>query len=173
MTVLEYVMLMRMLVVIALLVVVFVIDLEHYLILDMVVLPAAAVILIFNVVIDLLLGQQLLALSSYAITGLVAAVAGSGFFYVIWAASRGRWMGFGDVKFSLFLGMALGISSLVIGLFAAFMLGAIVGVGLMLYGRKTMASKVPFGTFLSAGALLALWYGPALWGWYLVLIGWQ
>ncbi len=67
-------------------------------------------------------------------------------------------MGFGDVKLAGLVGAVLGWLSwgtLVLGAFAGFLLGAIVGVVLMGLGRGGRKTAVPFGPFMVAGALLA------------------
>ncbi len=167
-TPIDFALLLRILFIIAILVVVFVIDLEHYLILDIVVLPATGVLLVFNIVLDAVAHRPL---ASVTVDSIIAALLASGFFYLIWKISSGRWMGLGDVKFNIFLGVALGVVNIIVALFAAFMIGAVVGVILLLTGKKQMNSKIPFGTFLSVGALLALFYGMPLFRWYFSLIG--
>jgi leader peptidase (prepilin peptidase) / N-methyltransferase len=169
----SYLELARWLFIITVLITVFVIDLEHYLILDIVVFPAVGTILILNIVLDLAARQPLWSLGSHTVTGILAAALGAGFFYLLWLVSRGRWMGFGDVKLNLFLGLALGLPGMAVALFLAFMLGAVVGVGLIALRLKKLQSQVPFGTFLSTGALLVLFYGPSLWSWYARLVGWR
>lgn len=76
-------------------------------------------------------------------------------------------MGWGDVKLLAMVGAFLGWKGLLLTLLLGAFAGTVVG-GLYLYatgkGRKT---PLPFGTFLSAAALVALFFGPALWAWYL------
>ena len=170
---LNYLELLRWLVIIAALIAVFVIDLEHYLILDAVVFPAAAMVLALDIALDLAARQPLLSFGSHTAGGILAAILAAGFFYALWLVSRGRWIGFGDVKFNLLLGLALGWPYVIVGLFLSFMIGAIVGVGLIVFASKKMQSRVPFGTFLAVGATLALFYGPSVWDWYLRLVGWR
>jgi leader peptidase (prepilin peptidase)/N-methyltransferase len=85
------------------------------------------------------------------------------YFTVAFIAPRG--MGFGDVKLSGVLGLYLawlGWGQLVVGAFAAFAVGAVVGIGLILFaggGRKT---KVPFGPFMLVGALIGILAGHQL-----------
>lgn len=165
--------LLRALFIIAVLIAVFVIDLEHYLILDVIVWPASLVVLVSNIILDALTKQSLLSWGSYTADGLIAAIAAGGFFYLLWLLSQGRWMGFGDVKFNLFLGLALGLPGIVVALFLAFMIGAVVGLSLIISGAKQLQSRVPFGTFLTVGALIALFYSDRLAQWYGRLIGWQ
>ncbi len=165
--------LVRLLFIISVLIVVFVIDLEHYLILDVVVLPAALVILGVNIALDLVHHQSLFSLSAYTGGGIVAAVLAGGFFWLIWRISKGLWMGFGDVKLNLVLGLVLGLPGIAVGLFLSFILGSVVGIGLIAFGQKQLSSRIPFGTFLSAATVITLFYGPALAAWYGQLIGWR
>lgn len=88
----------------------------------------------------------------------------------LWWITRGRGMGFGDVKFALVMGWLLGWPRSLIAFFLAFVLGAIVGVLLIVFGRKQMGSKIAFGPFLVLATLLALMYGNQLWQWYMGMI---
>ena len=68
-------------------------------------------------------------------------------------------MGFGDVKLAPTLGLALGWygwGALVIGTFAAFALGAVVGLALLVTGRATRKSPLPFGPFMLVGCAVGL-----------------
>ncbi len=79
--------------------------------------------------------------------------------FLLWAVSRGRLMGFGDVKLMLGVGWVLGLSQGIAGLVISFWVGAIFGLFLIaLSHRYSMKSQVPFGPFLIIGALIAgLW----------------
>ncbi len=76
-------------------------------------------------------------------------------------------MGIGDIKLAFFMGLILGWPNILVALFFAFWSGAIIGVGLVLINRKSFKSEVPFGPFLVAGTLVAMFYGEALINWYL------
>ena len=78
-------------------------------------------------------------------------------------------MGFGDVKLAGIIGAVLGFlsySSLIVGAFAAFLLGSIVGVSMMLRGAASRRSAIPFGPFMVSGALLALFAAGPLCAFY-------
>jgi leader peptidase (prepilin peptidase)/N-methyltransferase len=81
-----------------------------------------------------------------------------------------RGMGFGDVKLSFSLGVALGwISwgSVFLGLFLGFLLGAVIGVALIATRVRSRRDHVPFGPFLAAGTVLAIAFGQPLLDLYL------
>lgn len=76
-----------------------------------------------------------------------------------------RGMGFGDVKFSFVLGVALGWVSpatAFLGIFMGFLLGSVVGIGLIATKVKTRKDHVPFGPFMALGAVSALLIGPPI-----------
>jgi leader peptidase (prepilin peptidase) / N-methyltransferase len=81
-----------------------------------------------------------------------------------------RGMGFGDVKLSFGLGLALGWLSwglVFLGLFLGFLLGAVIGVFLIATKIRSRKDHVPFGPFLAAGTVLAILFGAPLLDLYL------
>ena len=77
-------------------------------------------------------------------------------------------MGGGDIKLLAMIGAATGMEGVVFTIFAGSLLGTIFGVLLMLYTKmKDTKLKIPFGPFLSAGAILYIFYGEELIQWYL------
>ena len=84
-------------------------------------------------------------------------------------------MGFGDVKLAGIVGGVLGFVSypvLLVGAFAAFLLGSVVGLGKIARGRAQARSAIAFGPFMIAGALLSLFVGSAVTEFYsTVLLG--
>ena len=150
--------------------IIFIYDLKHYVIPDRAVYSAIIVVFLFRIL-NLFGNWQLAignlpAFSNASLAGLAAA----GFFFIIWLASKGRAMGFGDVKLAFLLGLFLSWPNVLLALFAGFLSGALVGVGLMILGRKKMRSQVPFGPFLIGGALVALFFGERIIKWYLSLM---
>lgn len=146
---------LKIAVVIAICVVVFVIDLEHYLILDRVVFPAIILMLVFALILPATLTTSLLGAATAFIP-----------FWLLWAGSKGKWMGYGDVKFAAFMGLALGLRGVLVALFLSFVLGAVIGLLLIAAGKKQLGSKVPFGTFLSVATIISILFGTQLWNLY-------
>jgi len=99
--------------------------------------------------------------------GLTAAFLASAFFLIIVILSRGKWMGIGDIKLAFLIGLILGWPKILPALFLAFLIGAIIGIGLIVAGKKTLKSEVPFGPFLVTGTFLALFWGEKLINYYL------
>ncbi len=76
-------------------------------------------------------------------------------------------MGFGDVRLAFLLGLFLGRLSLghvVLGIFAGFVLAAVVGVALLVTGARGRHDVLAFGPYLSAGAVVAIFAGAPLLG---------
>ncbi|MGZ7017532.1 MAG: prepilin peptidase, partial [Acidimicrobiia bacterium] len=98
------------------------------------------------------------------VRALLGGVAAYAFFFTVMLISP-RGMGFGDVKLSFSLGVALGWlswGSVFLGLFLGFLLGAVVGVLLIATKVLTRKQHVPFGPFLAAGTVLAILIGQPI-----------
>lgn len=94
---------------------------------------------------------------SYDIVRHIASAIGAAtFFYTLWFGTKGKGMGFGDVKLSAMLGLLLGFPGIVFALYTAFLTGAVVGVILILIRNKTLKSRIAFGPFLLLGLLVAI-----------------
>lgn len=147
------------------LIIIFVYDLKHYIIPDKVIFPAIGLTLIYNLVTSDFIPHTL-----YFLNPLIAAFGAAGFFLFIVLFSQGKWMGLGDVKLAFFMGLLLGFPNILAALFSAFLIGAIIGVGLILAKKKTLGSRVPFGPFLVIGTFIASFWGETIINWYLNLI---
>lgn len=82
-------------------------------------------------------------------------------------------MGAGDVKLAGLVGGVLAFFSyplLVVGAFAAFFLGSVVGIAKIARSRATGKTALPFGPFMIAGALLALFVGSTVSDFYTHLV---
>lgn len=73
--------------------------------------------------------------------------------------TRGKGMGFGDVKLSFTMGFLLGIPQGLMALYLGFILGAIAGVALIMVKKKKLRSKIAFGPFLVLGTVVMLFWG--------------
>jgi len=144
-------------------IVIFIYDLKHYIIPDKVIYLAIVIALIFNF--QFLILREL---STFKFS-LLSALGASLFFLTIVLVSRGEWMGVGDVKLAFLMGLLLGFPNILVALFFAFLIGAIIGIGLVISGKKTFKSEIPFGPFLVTGTFIALFWGERIVKWCLGL----
>lgn len=134
-------------------------DLKWFLLPDIIVFPLVAIGAIMA-------GIQVATASD--IVGAFINVAGSvailsGLYYVLHKVSKGQWIGFGDVKLGLALGLLLADWQLAfIALFAANLIGCLIVIPGMLAGKLTRTTRVPFGPLLILGTIFAMLWGPSL-----------
>jgi leader peptidase (prepilin peptidase)/N-methyltransferase len=83
------------------------------------------------------------------------AALGYGVIYVVVLASRGG-MGMGDAKFLALIGSFVGPQGVIVTLFGASLVGAVVGISLIGLGRHERRQAIPFGPYL-AGVAVAIW----------------
>lgn len=106
-------------------------------------------------------------LRTYLIGGsiIIPAAIGGGFFAVQWIASRGRWVGSGDILLAAGIGAFLGsVPLLLFSLWISYVAGALVAVSLLLGKKKTMNGRLAFGPFLVAGAMVSFVSGDRILG---------
>ena len=135
------------------LVVVFFIDLEHQIIPDEIVIPLSILFLVYF----LMTNPQLL-ITNYLITALISFL----FLYFIFLLTKGKGMGFGDVKLAFLMGLVLGFPKIVVAFYLAFLTGAFVGVILILLSRAKLKQKIAFGPFLVFGTIFSLLWGEKI-----------
>ncbi len=103
------------------------------------------------------------------LTHSLAAILLGGFFAGLIIITKGKGLGGGDFKLGILMGLVLGLSATVTALMISFLTGSIVGVSLILFGKKHFGQTIPFGPFLVLGSLIALFWGSEIWNWYLNL----
>jgi len=143
-------------------IVIFVIDLEHGLILNKVVYPSMVVALLLALVPEP--GFNQLAAMRVANAAMGGAI-GFVIFLLIALASRGG-MGWGDVKLAALIGLATGFPSVILAIIMAAIVGGIVAVALMIAKKRTRRETIPFGPFLALAALVTLLWGSNILSWY-------
>ena len=92
----------------------------------------------------------------------LASAVGFLFFGAIVFLTRGKAMGMGDVKFAVPLGIIFGFPDAAVMIALAFVIGALIGIWLLLGGKKHMKDAVPFGPFLVIGATLVFFFGSVI-----------
>jgi leader peptidase (prepilin peptidase)/N-methyltransferase len=135
-----------------------VIDLEHRLLPNVIVGPAALVGLVLSILADPA-GWWTYPLSAIAVGGAL--------FGLVFLYPSG--MGMGDVKMGGMLGAFLGPYA-ALAVFLGALLGALSGGLLMAAGKMQRRSALPFGLFMALGGVVSLFFGPQLWGLYVDLM---
>ncbi len=107
--------------------------------------------------------SNLLTLGAYHIVGSLIA---GGFFWAVHALSKGRGMGFGDVKLAFALGFLLGWPDIFFAMIFSFLLGGAWSVFALLFRGYGMKSRLPFGPFFALGILWLVFFGEATLRWY-------
>ena len=146
------------------LIIIFVYDFKNFIIPDKYLFP-----LILTVFAYLLFQYFKFNNLNILLNSLIGALISLIFFLIIYLISSGKYLGFGDVKFSFFMGLFLGYPKILVALFFSFFIGAIIGIILIILKEKTFKSEIPFGPFLIIGVYIALFYGEEIINWYLSL----
>ena len=82
-----------------------------------------------------------------------------GLLYILYAATRGKGMGFGDVKFAFPMGLLLGPIHGFLALYVSFMIGGLYGILALMSGSKKLKSTIAFGPFLIIGTVVMVVWG--------------
>ncbi len=140
-------------------VVLFVIDIQHRILPDVITLPGIIVGFLFSLVTE----------PGWS-ASLIGVVAGGGSLLLVseiyLRMRKVEGLGMGDVKMLAMIGGFLGWKLMLLTLVAGSCLGSLVGVGMIAAGRGTMKYALPFGTFLAIGALFAAAWGDPIVSWY-------
>ncbi len=137
-------------------------DLKWFLLPDKVVFPLVGVALVEVVTV---------AVWQHSFAALWQPVAGAaiifGLFYLLFQVSKGAWIGGGDVKLALALGLIAGspLQAFLV-IFCASLLGTLASIPLLLQGKKGLKMHIPFGPYLLLATFLVSLYGERVAAWY-------
>ena len=135
------------------LIVVFFTDLKYGIIPDKIIFPAIFISFIYLIFQspDILVSNLLSAMGAFL------------FFFLIFILTKGKGMGFGDVKLVFLMGIALGFPNIIIAFYLAFLTGALISLILVAWGKKKLhGGTIPFGPFLVLGTFLAIFLGEKI-----------
>ncbi len=154
--------------VISWLILIFVYDAKYFLIPDKISIPAMASVFIWQIILlwvaqDVLILQKLISL-------ILGAVVVGGFFLLQFLISKGKWVGGGDIRLGVLMGLILGWQYALIALFLSYIIGMLYALVMLTLGKKKMQSKIAFGCFLSTATLIVLLWGEEILNWYLKLL---
>lgn len=130
------------------LIVIFFADLKYHII------PDEATIAIILFTLPIVGARHALPLQDHILGGIFLFL----IIYLLYIITRGRGMGFGDVKFAFAMGFLLGPKAGGIALYVSFILGGIVSLILILLNKRGMKSMIAFGPFMVIGIVLMLFF---------------
>jgi leader peptidase (prepilin peptidase)/N-methyltransferase len=136
------------------------IDIDHKIIPDVISLPGIPIGLAASFVLPTMTFK----------TSLLGLLAGGGILFIVaWTYSlitRKEGMGGGDIKLLAMIGTFIGWKGVIFTIFAASVAGTLVGITVMLVKGKNLKFAIPFGPFLSIGAMSYLFFGKKVLLWY-------
>ncbi|MEM4260110.1 MAG: prepilin peptidase [Candidatus Woesearchaeota archaeon] len=144
-----------------LLLIIFVYDLKHYII------PDEIVAIGFLSSFFIIFYSYFFVFKFGILDNALGMIVFSGFFAIQYFVSKGCWVGGGDIKLGLFLGLILGLKLTILSLMIAYISGAIISLILIVLKLKTRKDIIPFGPFLIAASFLSFFYGNQIINWYL------
>ncbi len=149
--------------------IVFIYDLKNYLISDFTVLAAIIAAIAYKLSFLPFIAEKQLTFQFLA-KDLLFAVVLAFFFWLLAFLSKEKWLGFGDAGLVFFIGLFFGFPMALAALFCAFLIGAIIGLGLIIFKQKTFKSQLPLAPLLIIGFWLAFFFGENMIFWYLSVL---
>jgi leader peptidase (prepilin peptidase)/N-methyltransferase len=145
---------------VALLLVVTFIDIDHQIIPNMITYPGIIIGFAASFFAGFVTYKE--SLLGIVFGGGILIVVASGYYFL----TKKEGMGLGDVKLLAMIGAFLGWKAVIFTIFVGSAVGTVLGIAVALKTQKGRKAAVPFGPFLSLGALLYLFHGPEIVNWY-------
>ena len=148
-------------------IVIFAIDLEQELILNIVVFPAMILAFAFSFFWGGFEELWPRIGPGFVLSALLGGAVGFVLMLLPYLLTRGRGMGYGDVKLAAFIGLMSGFPLVLVALLVGIIAGGLVAVFLLLSRMvKSRKAAIPYGPFLAVGAMVALIWGDKIFHWW-------
>jgi leader peptidase (prepilin peptidase)/N-methyltransferase len=141
------------------------IDIDHQIIPDVISLPGIPVFFAASFALPSASPMDTLIHSGLGILTGGGSLLVVSFVYTLLTKKEG--MGGGDIKLLAMMGALIGWKGILFTIFISSAVGSVIGIFLMLRMKKDMKLAIPFGPFLSIGAMTYVFFGEALMRWYL------
>ncbi|MBU4344737.1 MAG: prepilin peptidase [Desulfobacteraceae bacterium] len=140
-------------------------DIDHQIIPDLITIPGIPVCFLASFAIPSITYKE----------SLLGLLAGGGSLllvgWIYYLIKKAEGMGGGDIKLVAMIGAITGWKGVIFTIFVSSLVGTLVGITIILRTKKGMKIAVPFGPFLSTGAVTYIFFGPGLISWYFNLLG--
>jgi prepilin signal peptidase PulO-like enzyme (type II secretory pathway) len=104
---------------------------------------------------------------SFLLSRVLGIVFSSGIFYLIFQVSKGKWIGGGDVKLCIALGLLIGGPlEVILMIFLASFIGSFISIILLIFGRIKNNLTIAFGPLLISSAYICFFFGSDILSWY-------
>jgi leader peptidase (prepilin peptidase)/N-methyltransferase len=123
---------------------------------DAFMLPAIGIAALYVLLLGTYFGQNVLLARG------LGAIVFAGFFAALWGFSKGKWLGDGDIRLAVVMGLMLSTPQLITAVFFSFNIAAVASVVLLATKRKTRKDVIPLGPFLIIGTFIGLFAGKVL-----------
>ncbi len=140
------------------------IDFDHMLLPDQIVLPLLWLGLIVN------LSNGLVPIEDAVIGAIAGYTSLFSIFWLFKLATGKEGMGFGDFKLFALFGAWIGWQLLPLLILMASVVGAVIGISLMIFKNHQKGQAIPFGPYLAIAGWITLLWGDLIWSWYLAQI---
>lgn len=155
------------LIALVLLTILFVYDSRHFLLPDVLVWPLVVVGVGIFCLRSMLQGVPI---DMWPLEAGLSLIPISGLYGALYVISRGTWIGFGDVKLGLFIGLALGWQGALAALLVANYLGFFWVLPGLLNAKRTKSAHIPFGPFLIVATFVVFLWGERLINWFMDIL---
>lgn len=143
-------------------------DLKWFLLPNRIVFPLAGLAALQVIILKLAFNYSW----SYVLGAAIGVAIISGLFYVLFQISNGTWIGGGDVKLGLVLGLLVGgPTHALLVLFLSSLLGTLAALPMLVQGRANRKTALPFGPLLIGATMVTVLFGSSIISWYIHLIG--
>ncbi|MBT4917802.1 prepilin peptidase [Candidatus Peregrinibacteria bacterium] len=144
----------------ALLMTIFFYDLKYKEIPDRLSIPAIAIAIAGGLVFETVAPLSML----------IGGIALGGFFLIQFVLSKGKWVGGGDIRLGALMGIFLGWKFGLFALIAAYIIGSLISIALLIQKKVSRKTAIPFGPFLVTGVYVAIFFGEIIINWYTNLL---
>jgi len=145
---------------VSILIVIFATDFKYYIVPNKIIYPAIFLAVLYQII------NSFLSTGLLIVNALLSGLGAASFFLFLVLITKGKGMGFGDVKIAAFMGILLSFPNIFVALFIAFLSGSIIGFLLVFAKKKTLKktlkSEVPLGCFLAPATLIAFFWSSQL-----------
>ena len=140
------------------------IDFDHMLLPDQIVLPLLWLGLVVN------LSNGIVPIEDAVIGAIAGYTSLFSIFWLFKLATGKEGMGFGDFKLFALFGAWIGWQLLPLLILMASVVGAVIGISLMIFKNHQKGQAIPFGPYLAVAGWITLLWGDIIWSWYLTQV---